>query len=112
MPRDPIADNRCEFAGLKRKTAVFPWRNPKCILIQADLSAIIRWIKPTVDSGLREKINVRAKLRVDKKRQTRIEKSVDAAVDQTGRGLFEMVNFQIEGAAQSCAKIIVKSRKC
>ena len=98
MPRHPITDHCCKFAGLERKAAIFPWRDPQRILIQSNLSAMIAGIKATVDPGLRKEINLRTELRIEKQREARIEKSVAAAVDQTGRGLFEMVNLQIERA--------------
>ena len=41
MPRDPIADDGGEFAGLESKTAVLPRRNPKRILVQTNLGAVI-----------------------------------------------------------------------
>jgi hypothetical protein len=99
VPRDPIADDGCEFAGLQSKTAVLPRRNPKRILIQTNLSAVIAGIKPAVDSGLREKINLRAELRVEKQGETRIEKVVDPRVDETGRRLLEVIKFKINCAA-------------
>src|SRR5262245_5306883 len=110
MPRDPITDYRGELARLKSKTAVFPRRNPKRVLIQTNLSAVIAGIKAAVDSGLRKEIKLRAELRIQKQREARIEKRVDVAVNETGRGLFEVINFQIERAAQSCAQIVLKRR--
>jgi hypothetical protein len=47
-------------------------------------------------------------LRVEKEGQTRVEKRVDVAVNETGRGLFEVIEFQIERAAQAYAQIVVK----
>ena len=110
MPRDPIADNGGELAGLKRKTAVLPRRNPKRVFIQTNLSAVIARVKTTIYSRLRKEINLRSDLRVQKECQPRVEKSVDAAVNETGRGLFEMIDLQIERAAQSCTQIVLKCR--
>src|SRR4029077_16319020 len=50
----------------------------------------------------------RADLRVQKQRKTIIEKVVDIRVDETGRRLLEIIKFQIDCAAQSRAKIILK----
>src|SRR4029434_6356047 len=61
---------------------------------------------------LREEIHLRADLRVEKQRKTIIEKVVDIRVDETGRGLLEIIKFQIDRAAQSRAKIIVKPGDC
>ena len=57
-----------------------------------------------------EEINLRSVLRVEKERQTGIEEIVDIAVDEARRRLLEVVNFQIESAAQTRAKIIVRRR--
>jgi hypothetical protein len=51
-------------------------------------------------------------LSVEKKCESRIKKSVNAAVDEAGRGLFEVIDFQIERATEACAKVIVKRSKC
>src|SRR6266496_2219250 len=108
MSRDPIADDGCEFADLQSKTTVLPRRDSKRILIQANLGAVVAGIEPAIESRLREEIHLRTDLRVDKQRKTIIEKVVDIRVDQTGRGLLEIVKFQIDCAAQSRAKIVLK----
>jgi hypothetical protein len=77
VPRDPIADDRCELAELQCKTTVLPRRDSKRILVQANLGAVIGRVEPAVDSRLREEINLRAELRVEKQRETWIEEIVD-----------------------------------
>src|SRR5207247_8869898 len=57
-----------------------------------------------------KEIDLRSDLCVQKERQPWVEKSVDAAVNETRRGLFEVIDLQIKRAAQSCAQIIVKCR--
>src|SRR5439155_18571455 len=43
--------------------------------------------------------------------QTRVEQIVDPAVDQSGRWLLEVIDFKIDCAAQSRAKIVLKRGK-
>src|SRR5262249_48871464 len=97
------------LADLQCKTAVLPWRNSKRILVQTNVGAVIGWIESAVESGLREEINLRADLRVQKQRKPIIEKVVDTRVDQAGRRLLEIIKFQIERATQACAKIILEA---
>src|SRR6266545_3857312 len=108
MSRDPIAYDRGELADLHCQSPIFPRCNAQCIFVEPNLSAVIARVKTAIEPGLREEINLRADLRIQKKSQTRIEKSVDAAVDETGRRLIEVIDFQIERAAQSCAQFILK----
>src|SRR6516162_8842709 len=108
MPRNPIANNGRELTDLQCKTAVLPRRDSKRILIQANLGAVVGRIEPAIESRLREEIHLRTDLRVDKQRKTIIEKVVDIRVDETGRGLLEIIEFQIGCAAQSRAKIILE----
>ena len=69
---------------------------------------MIARIEAAIDSGLGEEINLRAELRVEKQRETRIEEIVNLGVDETGCGLLEIIEFEINCAAQSGAKIILK----
>src|SRR5215472_14461409 len=108
MSRNPIADDGRELADLQRKTTVLPRRDSKRILIQANVGAVIARIEPAIELRLREEIDLRTDLRVDKQRKTIIEKVVDIRVDETGRGLLEVIKLQIGCAAQSRAKIVVK----
>ena len=108
MPGNPIADDRGEFANLQRQATIVPRRHTQRIFVEPNLGAVIARVKAAIDPRLRKEINVRADLRVEKERQTRIKKSVDAAVDQTRRRLLEVIDFQIESAAQSRPQIIVK----
>ncbi len=59
---------------------------------------------------MRKEINPRSDLRVQKESQPWIEKSVAVAINETRRGLFEVINLQIERAAESCAEIVLKCR--
>src|SRR6266403_4904692 len=105
MPGDPIANDGGKLADLQCKTPVVPRRDAKCVFIQADFSAVLARIETTVNAGLRKEIDLRPELRVDEKRQTRIEKIVDLAVDEPRRRLIKMVKFGIGYAAQSRAQI-------
>jgi len=53
---------------------------------------------------------LRSDLCVQKERQPWVQKTVDADVNETRRGLLEVIDLQIERAAQSCSQIIVKCR--
>src|SRR5215471_9352569 len=108
MSRNPIADDRRELTDLQRKTTVLPRRDSKRVLVQANVGAVIARIEPAIELRLREEIHLRTDLRVDKQRKTIIEKVVDIRVDETGRGLLEIIKLQIGCAAQSRAKIILK----
>src|SRR5437773_11884391 len=108
MSRNPVAHDRSELADLHRQAAILPGRDAHCIFVEAHLSAAIARIKTAIEPRLREEINLRSDLRVEKQGQTRIEKCVNAAVDETGRWLFEVIDFQIERAAEARAEIIVK----
>src|SRR5215472_7413435 len=109
MSRNPIADDGRELTGLQRKTTVLPRSDSKRVLVQANVGAVIARIEPAIESRLREEIHLRTDLRVDKQCKTIIEKVVDIRVDQTGRGLLEVIKLQIGCAAQSRAKIVLKS---
>src|SRR5207244_11139656 len=76
VPRHPIAHYGRKFADLQRKTPVLPWCNSSRVLIQANVGTLIGGIEPAIDSSLREEINLRAQLRVEKQRETRIEKII------------------------------------
>src|SRR5439155_16476173 len=110
MPRHPIANDSSELADLQSETAILPRGNAKCVFVEADLGAVIGRVEPAVKSRLREKINMRPELCVQKQRQTRIEEIVDLAVDETGRRLLEMINFEVDRAAQARANIVFKCR--
>ncbi len=84
----------------------------RCRFVEPNLCAVIARIEPAIQSGLGKEVNLRSDLRVQKECQTWVEKSVDVAVDKAGRGLFEVIDFQIERAAEARAKIIVKCSKC
>lgn len=99
MPRDPVTDNGCELADLESEAAIVPWSEPKCIFIEADLGAVIAGIKTAVKSRLGKEIDLRADLGVEEESQTRVEKIVDFAVDQSRRWLFKMITFDVDCAA-------------
>src|SRR6266550_743847 len=110
MPGNPIADDRGEFANLQRQATIVPRRHAQRIFVEPNLGAVIARVKAAIEPRLRKEINVRAGLCVEKERQTRIKKRVDAAVDEARRRLLEVIDFQIERAAQSHAQIIMKCR--
>src|SRR5205807_4162656 len=111
MPRHPIADDSRELPDLQSESAIFPRRDAKGILIQSNLNAVITRIESAIDSRLREKIKLRAELSIEKKCQARIEEIVDLAIDQSRSRLLEMVSLQIQGPAQPCSKIVLKSSR-
>src|SRR6266566_2792450 len=98
MPRDPITDNGCKLSHLQIETAVIPRRKAERIFIEANLSAVITGIEPTVQPRLSKEINLGPELRIKKQRKTRIEKIVDVAVDESRRWLLEIVKFGVDGA--------------
>ena len=110
MSRHPIANYGREFSDLQIETAVLPRGEPQCVLVEPNLSAVIARVESTIEPRLSEEINLRSVLRVEKERQTGIEEIVDLAVDEARRRLLEVVNFQIESAAQTRAKIIIQCR--
>ena len=77
MPWNPIADHSSELTDLQIETSVVPRRYAYCIFIKPDLSAVITWVEPTIESRLHEKINLGPNLCIQKERQARIEKVVD-----------------------------------
>src|SRR5213594_1437665 len=110
MAWDPIAYHSCKRPRLQIETAILPRRNAQCVFVEPNLCAAVARIESAVDPRLRKEINLRPDLRIQKECQTRVEKSVNLAVDEAGRRLFEVIDFQIERAAQSCAQIILKCR--
>ena len=112
MPRNPIADDRRELADLQRQATIIPGRDSQRIFVEPNLSAVIARVKTAIEPRLRKEINLRADLRIEKECQSRIEKSVDTAVNEARRGLFEVIDLQIERAAEARTYIIVKYRKC
>src|SRR5437867_3798047 len=99
MPRDPVTDNGCKFSHLQIETAIIPRRNAKRVFIEAHLSAAITGVEPTVQPCLSKEINVRSELRVEKERQSRVEKIVNIAVDESGCWLLEMICLKVDRAA-------------
>src|SRR5207247_11409820 len=108
MPRNPIAHDRGELADLHREAAILPRSDAHCIFVEAHLSAVIARIKTAIEPRLREEINLRSDLRVEKQGQTRIEKRVNAAVDETRRWVFEVIDLQMERAVEARGELIVK----
>src|SRR5438309_11121293 len=108
MSRDKIADNGGELTDLQSKATVLPRGNPKRILIQANLGAVIARIETAIESRLGKEINVRAELSVEEKCQARVEEIVDVAVDEPRCWLLEMIKLDIDRAAQTRSKIILE----
>src|SRR5438270_5197481 len=108
MPRHPITDHGRELSHLQSEPSVIPWRDSKRVLFEPKLSAAIARVESAIEPRLREEINLRSVLRIEKERQARIKEVVDLAVDESGRGLVKMVKFQINRAAQVHSKIVVK----
>src|SRR5207247_7904927 len=96
MPRDPITDNGRKLPHLQIETAIIPRRKAERIFIEANLSAVITGVEPTVEPRLSKEINLRPELRVEKEREARIEEIVDLAVDEAGCRLLEMIRFQVD----------------
>src|SRR6266403_1139780 len=101
MPRDPVADYGGELTDLKSESSVLPWGEAEGVFVEADLSAMITWIKTSIQTRLNKKINLRPNLGVEKQRQPRIEKVVNITINESGRGLLEMIFLNIDRAAQA-----------
>src|SRR5438309_10445240 len=108
MSRDKIADNGGELTDLQSKATVLPRGNPKRILIQANLGAVIARIETAIESRLGKEINVRAELSVEEKCQARVEEIVDVAVDEPRWWLLEMIKHYIDRAAKTRPKIVLE----
>ena len=108
MPRHEVTDNGSKLTDLKGKAAVFPWRHTQGVFIEADGSAVIARIEPTIESRLYKEVNLRPDLGVEEERQARVEEIVDLAVDESGRWLLEMITLEVDCAAQFGPKIILK----
>src|SRR6266700_1046415 len=109
MSRHPTSDDGCKFTNLQSETAVVPRRNAECIFVEPNLGSVITRVEAAIQSRLREEINLRSELCVEKKCQARVEKIVDLAVDEPRGGLLEMINLDVDRAAQARSKIILKS---
>src|SRR5437764_14542142 len=72
------------------------------------MGAVIAWVEPTIKPRLDKEINLGSDLRIEKECQTRVEEIVDVTIDQSRRGLLEIVDFKIDRAAQARAKIVVE----
>ena len=85
MPRHPIADDRRELSDLQIEAPIVPRRDSERVLVEPNLSAVIARIESAVEPRLNEEINLRAALRVEKKRETRVKEIVDLAADEFRR---------------------------
>src|SRR6266403_4815545 len=101
MARNPIADHGCKLTHLKRESSVLPRGESEGVFIEPDLSAVITWIKTSIQTRLNKNINLRPNLGVEKQRQPRIEKVVNITINESGRGLLEMIFLNIDRAAQA-----------
>src|SRR6476620_9098744 len=110
MARHPIADDGSELSHLQGKTPVVPRRDPERIFVEPDLSAVITWIKTSIQTRLNKNINLRPNLGVEKQRQPRIEKVVNITINESGRRLFEMISLKIDRAAQAQTHLILEGR--
>src|SRR6266702_3450650 len=101
MARHPVADYGGELTDLKSESSVLPWGKSEGVFVEPDLRAVIAWIKTSIQTRLNKKIHLRSNLGVEKQRQSRIEKVVNIAVDESGRRLLEMISLKIDRAAQA-----------
>jgi len=99
MPRDPVADDGGELTDLKRESSVLPWGESEGVFVEPDLSAVITWIEAAVESRLGKEIDLRAELGIKEECQARVKQIVDFAVDQSRRGLFKVITFDVDRAA-------------
>ena len=111
MPRYPVADNGGEFPDLQSEAPIGPWSDAKRVLIQSDGRAMVARVEPSIKPRLGEKINGRPELCIEKKRQPRAEEIVDFAVDESRGRLLEVIEFQINCAAQARAKVLLERGK-
>ena len=111
MALDVISDNGGELADLEGEPAILPRRQSQRIFVQPNCGPVIARVESAIESRLCEEVNLFAELRVEKKRETRIEEFLDLAVDQFRRWLLEMVNFKIDCTAQARSDIVLERRK-
>src|SRR4029077_19806614 len=101
MARDPVADYGGELTDLKSESSVVPRGESESVFIEPDLSAVITWIKSSIQTRLNKNIHLRPDLSVEKQRQPRVEKVVNVTVNKSGRRLLEMISLKIDRAAQA-----------
>src|SRR5256714_14150177 len=110
MPGVPVAHYGGDLADLKSESAVLPWGESESVFIEPDLSAVITWIKTSIQTRLNKNINLRPNLGVEKQRQPRIEKVVNITINESGRGLLDMISLKIDRAAQAQTHVILERR--
>src|SRR4051812_31362413 len=111
MPRHPVADDGGELTNLQSEPPVFPRCVTKGVFVDADFRAVVTRIKTAVQSRLAEEIKLFAELRVEKKREARIEKIVDVTVNQPGRRLLEMVELEVNRSTDASPDVILHCGK-
>ena len=69
-------------------------------------------IETTVQTGLGEEVELRARLRIEEQHEARIEKFLFVGVDETIRRRLETVSLQLKRAAQPRPDSVVSRRPC
>ena len=110
VARGPVAHDRGKLADLHIEAPVFPRRQAQRVFIEPEPRAAVARIEAAVHARLREKVNVRAELAVEKEREARIEKPVAAREKQSRRRLLEKVSLEIHRAAQAQPDVFVENR--
>ena len=62
----PIAGDGGEFADLNVQPPILPRRDSERIFVGAEVRPFIRWIEATIEPRLREEVDVRSRLNVEK----------------------------------------------
>ena len=110
MPGHPVADHRGELAELEIDEAVGPRGVAERVFVDPRAQLPLARIESAIHPGLDENINLRAELRIEEKRQPRVQERVTVRVDEAGHRLLKTVTLQIEGAAQVCAHPVMIGR--
>ena len=108
MPLGPVAHDGREFSHLETEAPVFPRRDAERVLIERHARVGVAGIIAAVGARLREKVDVRAELRVEEKGEPRIEKGVPFREEQAGGRLRKDVAFEVGEAAETGADVAVK----
>src|SRR6185436_15908924 len=106
MSRGPVADDGAELAELQAEPAVVPRREAQRVFVEANLGVLVAGIVATIHARLREDVDVRAELRIEKKREARIEEIVLVRANHAGRGQLKVVLLEVDRAAEARPQLI------
>src|SRR4051812_24458158 len=99
MSRDPVADDRGEFADLEIQPRIIERRVAQQVFIEASIVRFDSRIEAAIYTSLNEAVKMLAEPRIEKQRESRIDKTV-VAEEQTRRAPINVIAFEIERAAE------------